>query len=97
MILLGSLLLKMFFHLMIVIPIETTNLLSFFRTLQLSANKPVLRTVAGLDAQPAVGPELLIAAPVRESASTRASARSNRTDAWNLPQQFHGLMFPALC
>src|SRR5206468_10890115 len=33
---------------MVVIPIETANLLRFFRTLQLSADKAVLRTVAGL-------------------------------------------------
>src|SRR6266567_4185825 len=44
------------FHLMVVIPIETANLLRFFRTLQLSAHKAVLRTVAGLNAQPAVSP-----------------------------------------
>ncbi len=46
---------------MVVIPIETTNLLRFFRTLQLSADVAILRTVAGLDAQPTIGPELPLA------------------------------------
>jgi hypothetical protein len=33
------------FHLMVVIPIQTTDLLRFFRALQLSSDKAVLRTV----------------------------------------------------
>jgi hypothetical protein len=45
---------------------ETTNLLRFFRTLQLSVQVAILRTVAGLNAQPTIGPELPFAAePVR--------------------------------
>ena len=51
-----------FFHLVIVTPLQTTNLLRFFRTLQLSVDKAVLRLVAGLDAQPTVSPELSLAA-----------------------------------
>ena len=46
------------FHFVVVILIETANLLRFFRTLQLSAHVAILRTVAGLDAQPTIGPEL---------------------------------------
>jgi hypothetical protein len=38
------------FHLVIVIPIQTTNLLRFFRPLQLSPDKAVLRTVARCNA-----------------------------------------------
>jgi hypothetical protein len=43
-----------FFHLMVVISIQTTNLLGFLGALQLSAHKAELRTVVGLNAQPAV-------------------------------------------
>jgi len=82
---------------MIVIPIQTTNLLWFFRPLQLSANKAVLRTVARLDPQPAVGPQLSFGAePVRSLHQRQQARGANRTDAGNLPQQFRGLMFPAL-
>jgi hypothetical protein len=50
----------------VVILIETTNLLRFFRTLQLSVHVAILRTVAGLNAQPTIGPELPFAPePVR--------------------------------
>src|ERR1039457_1143779 len=44
------------FHLMVVISIETTDLLRFFGTLHLSANISVLRTVVSLNAQPTIGP-----------------------------------------
>ena len=51
---------------MVVIPIETANLLRFLCTLQLSAHEMVLRTVTRLNAQPTVGPELSFATePVR--------------------------------
>jgi hypothetical protein len=43
---------------MIVILIETTNLLRFFRPLQLSADKAVLRTGTRFNAQATVSPEL---------------------------------------
>src|SRR5437016_13252898 len=46
---------------MVVIPIETANLLRFFRTLQLSAHEAILRTVARLNAQSTIGPELSLA------------------------------------
>ena len=44
------------FHLMVVISIQTTELLQFLGALQLSTHKAELRTVVGLNAQPAVGP-----------------------------------------
>src|SRR5208282_2228061 len=54
------------FHLVIVISIQTTELLGFFGTLHLSANKAVLRAVVCLNPQAAIGPELPLAAePVR--------------------------------
>jgi len=46
---------------MVVILIQTTNLLWFFRALQLSTDIAVLRTVASLNAQPAIGPQLSLA------------------------------------
>src|SRR5712691_8834429 len=54
------------FHLMVVILIQTPNLLRLLRALQLSVHVAVLRTVAGLNAQATIGPELPFAAePVR--------------------------------
>src|SRR3984893_4431096 len=86
-----------FFHLMVVISIQPTNLLGFLGALHLSAHKAVLRTIAGLNAQPAVGPELPLAAkPVRGLHQPDQTGGSNRTDAGNLAQQFRGLMFPTL-
>src|SRR6266704_4926519 len=38
------------FHFVVVIPLESTNLLRFFRTLQLSVHPAVFRTVARLNA-----------------------------------------------
>src|ERR1022692_4113217 len=85
------------FHLMVVVLIETTNLLGFFGTLHLSANISVLRTVVRLNAQATIGPQLPLAAePVRGLHQRDQAGGSNRTDAGNLAQQFRGLMFPAL-
>ena len=82
---------------MIVISIQTTNLLGFLGALQLSAHKAELRTVVGRNAQPAVGPELPLAAePVRGLHQPDQARRSNRTDAGNLTQQFRSFMFSAL-
>src|SRR5580693_9681274 len=86
------------FHLMVVVLIQTTELLRFFGTLHLSANISVLRTVVGLNAQPTIGPQLPFAAePVRGLHQRNQSRRANRTDTGNLAQQFRRLMFPALC
>src|SRR5271157_4716367 len=86
------------FHLMVVISIQTTDLLGFLGALQLPAHKAVLRTVVRLNAQATIGPELPLAAePVRSLHQRDQSRRPNRTDAGNLAQQFRGSMFPALC
>ena len=82
---------------MVVVLIETADLLGFFGPLHLSANISVLRTVVRLNAQATIGPQLPLAAkPVRSLHQRNQSRGSNRTDAGNLAQQFRGLMFPAL-
>src|ERR1700686_3394096 len=76
-----------FFHLMVVVPIQTTELLWFPGALELSAHKAVLRTVVGLNAQATVGPELPLAAePLRGLHQRDQAGGSNRTDAGNLAQ-----------
>ena len=50
------------FHVMIVILIEPTQLLWLFRTLQLSVHVTVLRTVARIDRETAVSPQLPLGA-----------------------------------
>src|SRR5438552_2650389 len=93
----GGRTLEDFFHLMVVVLIQTTQLLRFFGTLHLSANISVLRTVVRLNAQAAISPQLPLAAkPVRSLHQRNQARRPNRTDAGNLTQQFRGLMFPAL-
>src|ERR1039458_2621691 len=85
------------FHLMVVISIQTTDLLGFFGALQLSTDKAELRTVVGLNAQATIGPQLPLAAePVRGLHQRDQAGGPNRTDAGNLAQQFRGFMFPAL-
>src|SRR5580693_7772229 len=82
---------------MVMVLIETTQLLRFLGALQLSADKAVLRAVAGLNPQATVGPQLPLASEAVRSLHQRDQAGgSNRTDARNLAQQFRGLMFPAL-
>jgi hypothetical protein len=50
----------------VVVLIETTELLGFFGVLQLSSDKAELRTVVGLDTQATIGPQLPFAPePVR--------------------------------
>ena len=72
---------------MVVILIETANLLRFFRTLQLSVHVAILRTVAGLNAQPTIGPELPFATePVRGLHQRDQAGGSDRTDAGNLTE-----------
>ena len=65
------------FYLMVVVPIQTTELLRFLGSLQLSTHKAELRTVVGLNAQPAVHPRTnaltkvaLVAARIRQSPMT---------------------------
>ena len=82
---------------MVVILIQTTNLLWFFRALQLSTDIAVLRTLVRLNAQPTVGPQLSLAAESMRSLHQRQqTSGANRTDAGYLAQQFRRLMFPAL-
>src|ERR1700693_3094691 len=83
----GGRTLEDFFHLMVVVLIETTDLLRFFGTLHLSPNISVLRTVVGLNAQPTIGPQLPLAAePVRGLHQRDQAGGSNRTDAGNLTE-----------
>src|SRR5260370_16519784 len=85
------------FHIMVVISIQTMELLGSLGKLQLSTHKTVLRTVVGLNAQPTVGPELPLAAePARGLHQPDQAGGSNRTDVGNLAQQFRSLLFPAL-
>ena len=63
------------FHLMVVVLIETTNLLGFFGTLHLSANISVLRTVVRLNAQATIGPQLPLASSTRAKWRALRSAR----------------------
>jgi hypothetical protein len=82
---------------MVVVLIETTKLLWFFGALQLSADKTVLCTVVRLNAQATISPQLPFATePVRGLHQCQQAGGTNRTDAGNLAQQFHGFMFPAL-
>src|ERR1700758_2049815 len=85
------------FHLVVMIPIQTTNLLRFFRTLQFSSHKAVLRTIMRFNAQSTVGPQLSLATePVRGLHQRNQAGCPNRTDAGNLTQQFRSFMFSAL-
>src|SRR6202795_3950890 len=76
------------FHLMVVVPIQTTELLRFLGTLQLSTDKAELRTVVCLNPQAAIGPQLPLAAkPVRGLHQCDQSRCPNRTDAGNPAQR----------
>src|SRR6202162_4192269 len=78
------------FHIVIMILIEPTNLLGFFRTLQLSSHVTVLRTVARIDRQTAIGPELTLGAePMRSLDQRDQQSSPNRTNRRNLTQYFH--------
>jgi len=81
----------------VVVPIQTTDLLRFFRTLQFSADKAVLRTILRFNTQASVGPQLSFAAePVWGLHQCQQAGGPNRSNAGNLAQQFRGFMFPAL-
>src|SRR5580693_746202 len=85
------------FHLVIVILIQTTQLLGFLGALQLSVNIAVLRAVVGLNPKATIGPQLPLAAEaVRGLHQPDQAGGSNRTNAGNLAQQFRRLMFPTL-
>src|SRR5215469_9624696 len=83
-------------HIMIVVRIEPTKLLWFLGTLQLSTHVPVLRTVARVDRQSAVRPQLPLAAEAMRGLDQGHQQRGpDRTDVRNLAQQFRGTMFSA--
>ncbi len=64
---------------MVVVPIETTELLRFLGALQLSTDKAELRTVVRLNAQATIGPQLPLAAePVRGLHQCDQAGGSNR-------------------
>ena len=70
------------FHLMVVVLIQTTELLGFLGALQLSTDKAELRTVVRLNPQATIGPRLpLTSEPVRGLDQRDQSGCSNRTDA----------------
>jgi hypothetical protein len=86
---------------MIVILIQTTELLGFLGALQLSADKAELRTVVRLNAQATVGPELPLAAePVKPTRNRRnmtpssASASRKSVEAVQ-PRTFGPIKTPA--
>jgi hypothetical protein len=70
------------FHLVVVILIETTNLLRFFRALQLPAHVAILRTVAGLNAQPTIGPELPLENDPDSSPTVISRAQDQEGTVW---------------
>ena len=74
-------------HIMIVVLIEPTQLLGFLSTLQRSGHVPVLPTVARVDRQTAVRPQLPLAAEAMRSLDQRhQQSGANRTDRRNLAQ-----------
>src|SRR6266853_5113289 len=73
------------FHIVIMILIEPTNLLGLLRTLQLSAHVTVLRTVARIDRQSAVCPQLPLGAETMRRLDQRDEQRgSDGADRRNL-------------
>src|SRR6266699_2582334 len=75
------------FHVMIVILIEPTQLLWFLGTLQLSSHVTVLRAVARLNRETAVGPQLSLGAETMRGLDQRDEQRgSDRADRRNLAQ-----------
>src|ERR1039457_6233741 len=84
----GSRTLEDLFHCMIVISIQTTELLRFLGALQLSTDKAELRTIVRLNAQATIGPQLPLAAePVRGLHQCDQAGGPNRTDAGNLDRK----------
>src|ERR1700719_2549464 len=84
-------------HRMVVILIESANLLWFLRPLQLSVHVTVLRAVVCLYCQTDVGPQLPLAAePVRGLHKCDHLRGTKRADERNLPQDFHCRMSAAL-
>src|ERR1022692_4025598 len=84
-------------HRVVVILIESPNLLWLLRPLQLSVHVTILRAVVCLYCQTAVGPQLPLAPePVRGLHNGYQLRGPKRTDERNLTQNFHCLMSAAL-
>src|ERR1700731_4513651 len=83
----GSRTLEDLFHLMVVVLIETTELLGFLGAVQLSADKAELSTIVRLYPQATISPQLPLAAEPVRGLDQRDQARgSNRADAGYLAQ-----------
>src|SRR5271170_4320243 len=84
-------------HLVVVILIQTTDLLWLFGTLQLSVYITMLCAVVRLYPQATVGPQLPLAAEsVWRLHQGQQQCGPKRADRGNLAQYFHRLMFPTL-
>jgi hypothetical protein len=81
----------------VVILIQTADLLWLFGMLQLSVYITMLSAVVRLHSQTTVGPQLALAAePVGRLHQGHQQGSPQRADQGNLAQYFHGRMFPAL-
>ena len=82
---------------MVVILIQTTDLLWLFGVLQLSVYITMLCAVMRYYRQATVGLQLSLAAePVRRLHQGQQQCRPKGADQGNLAQYFHGFMFPTL-
>ena len=81
-------------HIMIMILIEPTNLLWFLGTLQLSAHVTVLRTVARIDRETTISPQLPLGAETMRGLDQRDEQRgSDRADPTMVLSETRGLQF----
>jgi len=81
----------------IVILIEAAELLRLFRTLQLSVNVTILRTIVRHHRKAIVCPQLpFTSKAVRRLHQCHELCGPQRSDERNLTQQFHSRMLPAL-
>src|SRR5207245_6619183 len=78
------------FHIMNVILIEPTQLLWFLGTLQLSSHVMVLRDIARLNRETAVGAQLPLGAETKRGLDQGDEQRgSDRDDRRNMAQKYH--------
>ena len=84
------------FHLVVVILITTSNLLRFFRSLQLSAHVAILRTVVRLNTPSHYRSRVVACCrTIQGAAQCDQAAAANRTNAGNLAQQLSRFMSSA--
>ena len=82
---------------MVVILIEATNLLRFFRSLQLFVHGTMFPAAMHHYCQATIGPQLALASePVRCLNQGHRLRDPKRANERNLAQDFHGLLLPAL-